>query len=187
MLGIVPVKALQSAKERLAPALSGQERRNFVMWMLDQVLAACAASAAIDETLIVTPDPGVVPGDMILLDAGVGHAQAIAAALGDPRARNGALVVMADCPLVRSESLDRLAEAARPVALAPAADGGMNALALREPARLEPAFGLPDAARLTAERARAVGIEAVVVEDPLLALDVDRPSDLGRLRALVAA
>jgi 2-phospho-L-lactate guanylyltransferase (CobY/MobA/RfbA family) len=110
-----------------------------------------------------------------LRDAGTGHADAIAVALQDVRARDGVLVVMADCPLVRPQSLDALAEAATPLALAPSRDGGVNALALRPLDGFFPAFGVPVEATLAA--ARAAGLQPVVVDDPLLALDVDRPED----------
>ena len=79
----------------------------------------------------------------VLRDAGTGHADAIALALRDERARAGALVVMADCPLVHAESLDALAAAARPLALAPSRDGGVNALALSAVNGFVPRFGVP--------------------------------------------
>jgi len=187
VLGIVPVKGLDGPKSRLAGVLSASERAELVVTMLECVLEACAESAAVRETLVVTPDERVALGHAVLIDEGAGHAPAIARALADPRAREGAIVVMADCPLVLPEAIDRLAEAARPVAIARAGDGGMNALAVRDPAAFEPAFGVRHSARRTDERARAAGIEAVVVDDPLLAFDVDRPADLERLRGLVTA
>lgn len=187
VLAIVPVKGLDGAKTRLAQVLSASERAELVLTMLDCVLEACAESTAVRETLVVTPDPRVARGDDVLVDEGAGHARAIARALADPRVRGGAIVVMADCPLVLPEAIDRLADAARPVALARAADGGMNALALREPGSFEPVFGVRYSARRTEQRARAAGLEATVVDDPLLAFDVDRPADLERLRGLVAA
>jgi 2-phospho-L-lactate guanylyltransferase (CobY/MobA/RfbA family) len=150
--------------------------------MLDRVLAACEGAPAITRTLLVTPAPESVSASFeTLVDRGTGHADAIATALADPRADTGALVVMADCPLVTAEALDELAEAARPVALARAGDGGVNALALRIPNAFAPAFGVPDAAAVTIARARAAGIEPEVRDDPRLALDVDRPEDLARL------
>ena len=150
--------------------------------MLDRVLAACEDSPAITRTLLVTPAPRPAPPSVeTLVDAGTGHADAIAQALADPRAAAGALVVMADCPLVTAEALDELAEAARPVALAPADDGGVNAIALRDVHAFAPAFGVRDAAAVTVARARAAGIEPEVRDDPRLALDVDRPEDLARL------
>jgi 2-phospho-L-lactate guanylyltransferase (CobY/MobA/RfbA family) len=90
-------------------------------------------------------------------------------------------VVMADCPLVRAESLDALARAARPLALAPARDGGVNALALSPMNGFRPRFGVP--VETTVAEARAAGLLPVVVDDPALALDVDRPEDYERLLA----
>jgi 2-phospho-L-lactate/phosphoenolpyruvate guanylyltransferase len=185
VLAIVPVKGLDGAKTRLAPLLGPTERAALVRWMLQQVLEACAASEAVRRTLVVTPQPALAPDEVeVLVDRDDGHAAALAAALADPRASAGALIVMADCPLVTAEALDRLAAAARPVALAPAQDGGLNALALRDPTLFEPAFGVPGAARLTAERARAAGLEPVIVEDRAFTHDVDTPSDLRKLPAL---
>ena len=187
MLAIVPVKGLESAKTRLAPLLGDAERTALVVAMLDDVLAACRDATAIDRTLVVTPDARIARGHDMLIDDGAGHAQAVALALADPRARDGAIVVMADCPLVQPESLDTLAEAAKPVALAPSRDGGMNALALADPTVLDPAFGVPDAAAATIARARARGLDPVVIDDPLLALDIDRPADVARFHELVLA
>lgn len=152
--------------------------------MLADVVAACNRARHVEEVVVVSPDPRLAPpGTATLRDPGRGHAAAIAQALASCR-RPGALVVMADCPLVRPETLDALCEGARPVALAPAQDGGTNALALRPPDAVEPAFGLPRGAALTVERARALGYEATVVDDPGLALDVDVPEDARRVLEL---
>ena len=176
MLAVVPVKGRDGAKTRLAPLLQPEERSRLVLDMLERVLEACAGARSITGTLLVTPDPGFAPGRVELLrDAGTGHADAIALALRDERARVGVLVVMADCPLVRPESIDALAAAASPLALAPARDGGVNALALRTVNGFVPPFGVPVEETLGA--ARAAGLEPVVVDDALLALDVDRPED----------
>jgi 2-phospho-L-lactate guanylyltransferase len=183
VLAIVPVKSLSDAKTRLAPALAPAERERLVVRMLDAVLAACAAAESVGEVLVVTPDEALGRGFPVLVDSGLGHGPALAAALRDPRARDGAVVVMADCPFVTASSLDALVEAARPLALVVAADGGTSALALRDPSLLAPAFGVPGSAAVTVARARAVGIEAVVVDDPSLAFDVDRPADLERVFA----
>jgi 2-phospho-L-lactate guanylyltransferase len=176
VLAVVPVKGRDGAKTRLAPLLEPEERTRLVLDMLERVLGACAAAESISGTLLVTPDPGFAPGAVeVLRDAGTGHADAIALALRDERARGGVVVVMADCPLVRPESLDALAAAAAPLALAPSRDGGVNALALRALDGFVPPFGVPVEETLSA--ARAAGLDAAVVDDPLLALDVDRPAD----------
>jgi 2-phospho-L-lactate/phosphoenolpyruvate guanylyltransferase len=182
VLAIVPVKGLDGAKTRLAPRLSADERARLVADMLDRVLAACARAGAIRRTLLVTPDPSLASdGVDVLVDGGTGHADALALALADPRAAPAALVVMADCPLVTADSLDALAQAARPLALAPARDGGVNAIALTPVNGFVPRFGIP--AERTLAEAQAAGVDAVVVDDPALALDIDHPEDYELLLA----
>ncbi len=182
MLAVVPVKG-RDGKSRLDGFLSPDERARLVEAMLADVLAACVGATEVSAILVVTPDPTIAPdGADVLADPGVGHADAIRRGLSDRRARAGALVVMGDCPLASAASLDRLASAAQPIAVAPASDGGVNALALREIGVIEPAFAVPNAAARTVERARAAGIEAAVLDDAALAFDVDNPSDVWRLR-----
>ena len=165
MLAIVPVKGLDGAKTRLAPLLAEPDRARLVVEMLDRVLAACREADAIERTLLVTPDPRLRrDGVDVLVDEGTGHADAVALALADPRAAGDVLVVMADCPLATGEALEALAGAARPLALVPSRDGGVNA-------------------ETTAAEARAAGLEPVVLDEPLLALDVDRPEDYELLLA----
>jgi 2-phospho-L-lactate guanylyltransferase len=176
VLAIVPFKGLEGAKTRLAAVLGPEERARVAAEMLERVLVACEGASSIGRTLLVTPDPGDRrSGVDVLVDEGIGHAAAVELALRDPRARDGAVVVMADCPLVEPESLDALVTAAQPLALVPARDGGVNALALRDPAAFRPVFGVP--ATDTAARARAVGIEPALLDDERLSLDVDRPED----------
>jgi 2-phospho-L-lactate guanylyltransferase (CobY/MobA/RfbA family) len=86
---------------------------------------------------------------------------------------------MADCPHATAESLDALVAVARPLALAPSDDGGVNALALGGLDGFLPRFGVPAETMIAA--ARAKGLEPAVVRDKRLAFDVDRPSDLARL------
>ena len=145
-----------------------------------RVLAACEGARSIERTLLVTPDPSGLGDDLeVLVDGGTGHPDAVDLALADPRAANGALVVMADCPFVNSEALDRLAAAADPLALVPSDDGGVNALALRSLNGFRPRFGVP--AETMISSARAHGLDPVVLADARLAFDVDRPGDLALL------
>jgi 2-phospho-L-lactate/phosphoenolpyruvate guanylyltransferase len=182
VLAVVPLKGRDGAKTRLSPVLRPEERTRLVLDMLDRVLGACQEATAITGTLLVTPDPGFAPGGIdVLRDEGTGHPDAIVLALRDERARAGALVVMADCPLVRAASLDALAAAAEPLALAPSRDGGVNALALRTVNGFVPPFGVAWEETLSA--ARAAGLDAAVIDDPRLALDVDRPEDYEALLA----
>jgi 2-phospho-L-lactate guanylyltransferase len=186
VLAIIPVNSPFSAKRRLDPLLSRDQRSDLVLAMLADVVEACKAARAIDEILVVSPNPAVAPeGTAALVDQGNGHAAAVAQALASCSA-GGALVVMADCPLVRPAILDVLCEAAQPIALCPAQDGGTNALAMRPADAVEPAFGVAGGARIVVERARDSGFDAVVVEDELVALDIDTPDDVERLLQLGA-
>jgi 2-phospho-L-lactate/phosphoenolpyruvate guanylyltransferase len=182
LLAIVPVNSPSSAKRRLEPLLSAEQRAELVRAMLADVVRACLGAQSVHGILVVTPEPDLAPPGMdVILDPGVGHAHAVKLGLADPRAAPGALVVMGDCPLVRAETLDALAEAARPVALCPAQDGGTNALAMRPADAIEPAFGVASGAAVTVERARRLGYEAAVLDDPLIALDIDAPEDIRRV------
>ena len=57
----------------------------------------------------------------------------------------------------------------------------MNALALAEVNGFVPRFGVP--VETTVADARAAGLDPVVVDDPSLALDIDRPDDYELLLA----
>lgn len=182
MLAIVPVRG-RDGKSRLDGFLAPEERARLVEAMLADVLAACEGAESIHRVLVVTPDPASAPAELdVLVDEGAGHEEAVAYALMDERARGGALVIMADCPLVSAASLDRLASAAEPVSLAPARDGGMNALALDAPDAVDPVFGVPGAAAETVKRARMRASEPAVLDEPGLAFDVDEPADVWELR-----
>ena len=104
MLAIVPVKSLAAAKSRLAPALAPDVRAALVIRMLDAVVAACRNASAIADVLVVTPEPALARWAEVLVDEGTGPGPALALALRDPRAREGALVVMADCPLATADA-----------------------------------------------------------------------------------
>jgi 2-phospho-L-lactate guanylyltransferase len=99
----------------------------------------------------------------------------------------GAIVLPGDLPSLAAEDLRALIDAAeaaaspRVVVLArDRAGSGTNALLLRPPGCLEPAFGSASAERHLA-RARETGAAVVEVQRPGLAADVDTPLDLASL------
>src|SRR6266498_196261 len=56
LIPIVPVKALDDAKRRLAPVLAPVERRLLAIAMFEDVLAALAGTAGLERPLVVSPD-----------------------------------------------------------------------------------------------------------------------------------
>ena len=180
---LIPMKPLAAAKERLSPALSGDERRRLSLAMLADVIAAAdgfdrvwvlnsdapAADLARGAGVEAVPDPA--PGDG--LNASLTAATRSAIAEG----ATGVLVVSADLPSVTPDDLAALV-ASPGVALAPDRAGvGTNALWRAPGDLIGVSFG---SSSLTAhaEHARAAGTPALVVSRPGLAIDVDTPDDL---------
>jgi 2-phospho-L-lactate guanylyltransferase len=180
---LIPVKALDGAKSRLASALSREERAELMLRLLDGVVAA-VREAGVERVTLVTPEPLALPGVERFDDRGLAWNDAIAAAMREVVRGPLAAVVSADLPLLAADDVAALIEAtpARGVAIARAQDGGTNGVAMRPPGAMPTCFGEPQSAALHARLARAAGLEPVVVDLPGLAFDVDTPEDLARLQ-----
>jgi 2-phospho-L-lactate/phosphoenolpyruvate guanylyltransferase len=174
---LVPFRGAEG-KRRLAPA-APEARTALALAMLADVLSACVAVA---PTAIASDDEAAarvaaeVGADVVVgLPRGQGAAVAMALARVDSRP---VAVVNADLPCVVPDDLRELLRALPPggLALAPAADGTTNALALAEPRLFRPLYG-PG----SAERFLALPVPAVSVDHPNLADDVDTLDDLGRV------
>jgi 2-phospho-L-lactate guanylyltransferase len=187
LVAIVPVKSLRHAKSRLAGLLTEPERHALVLTMLDDVLAALAQARGVDRVGVISAEPAVLGrvaarGAEALLDTAPDLNAALAQAAGHYAAlgATAALVLPTDVPLAAPSEIERLIAAqtrAPGVALAPARDGGTNALLLRPPLALPFLFG-PNSLARHLEAARERGVAAQVVHARGLALDVDRPDDL---------
>lgn len=193
---VIPVKPFAQAKARLRDVLSPAERETLAEAMLASVLAAAARAGGIDGILVVTCDPRAARlaekhGAAVIGDAAVGYNEAVRLGLRRMQERGvgGAIVLPADVPLARPQSIDRLAAGIlrHAVTLVPARrDGGTNALALQLPAVIEPLFGA-SSFRRHREAARRQGHEALVVDLPDIALDIDCRADLQELARLQGA
>jgi 2-phospho-L-lactate guanylyltransferase len=186
---LVPVKRLQGAKSRLAASYEPEERRALALRMSAGVVAAARAAHGVDRVWVVSSDPeAALLGADVLDDGGLAWNEGLAHAIAllDPLP-DAVAIVAGDLPLVASADVEALVAAipARGVAVARAHDAGSNGLGLRPPDALVPNFGLVGSAAIHAERARAAGLEAVVVDRPGLAHDVDTPQDAERVRALL--
>jgi 2-phospho-L-lactate guanylyltransferase len=193
---VIPVKRLRGALRRLAPALPASVRRALQVAMLEDVLHACAATAALSGVVVVTSDPDA---------AALARALAGARVVPDhdpPRGMNGAvargleaavaggagaaLVLTADLPLATGADLAAVAAAALPepsAVLVPSRQGtGTNAMLLRPPGALAPELGPDSLARHTAQAARR-GLALARLPVERLGLDIDTPRDLAALLA----
>lgn len=172
---VVPFRGIDP-KQRLG--IADAARRQLSEAMLVDVVAAASVVA---ETLVVAPaGTPAPPGASVVPDPRRGQGSAVqagldrAVALGLPAPY---VVVNADLPCATSRDLLALVGAMPDggLALAPAADGTTNALALSDAGLFRPVYG-PGSAERFAALAPSVTLDA-----PNLADDVDTLADLARV------
>jgi 2-phospho-L-lactate guanylyltransferase len=192
---VVLIKDFSSAKQRLQPALDPRSRR--ALARKNAQLAVRAASAG-DHVLVVAGGEQVVAlatklrAEVLLEPRPEG--QNVAAKRGINRAMEAGagavLVLSSDLPLVTADAVRELLESAArhesPVAVAAPAvgRGGTNALYVRPPDAIGLHFGDDSLAKFRHE-AETKGVTFVVHQSDAMALDVDEPEDLARLRRAV--
>ncbi len=192
-VAILPVKSFFKAKQRLSSGLEPSLRRQLAEVMLYDVLRALRATD-LDEVIVVTAGAAAAEiardqGALVLEDAEAGHNAA--ASLGvSAAARSGAervLLVPGDCPALEPAQVDELltrSAGERSVIIVPDRHGtGTNALLIRPPGALAPAFG-PGSCQRHVRLAQGAGITYEVVSVSSLALDIDTPEDLAALGGL---
>jgi 2-phospho-L-lactate/phosphoenolpyruvate guanylyltransferase len=203
---VLPLRTLSGGKARLGGAVDAEERETLILGMARRTVAVLLAWPDCDRIHVVSPDrallaavasDGQAESDPERLSTLVQDGEGLGAAIVAGRERalgSGAtslLVLPGDLPELSSDSLDRLvlaadaglaaARGAPLVTIAPAeARGGTNALLLRPPDAIDPAFGEASfEAHLRA--AASSGAAVQVVRDEALGFDLDTPDDLERL------
>jgi len=192
---VVLIKDFGSAKQRLRPALGPNERRALAQRNAQLAIKAAAAG---DRVLVVAGDEEVASMAKALraevLVEPSQEGQNVAAARGIARAveggANAVLLLSSDLPLVTLDAVREVIEAGSriegPAAVAVRAvgRGGTNALYLRPPGAITLHFGSDSLAKFRHE-AEINGVAFVVHDSDAMALDLDEPSDLARLRRAV--
>ncbi|MEO7664134.1 MAG: 2-phospho-L-lactate guanylyltransferase, partial [Candidatus Limnocylindrales bacterium] len=154
---IVPLRGLEDAKTRLGAELDPEERLDLVTTMARRTLAATRDARDIAGTVLVTADPEAaaiaaeygartivqrLPG----LNAALREARSAALAAGAA----SILILPIDLPAISAEAIDGLLAAAGEagpgtsplvVGVPDRHGAGTNALYVRPPAAIEPAFG----------------------------------------------
>jgi 2-phospho-L-lactate guanylyltransferase len=192
---VVLIKDFGSAKQRLQPALGPRSRRALAQRNAELAVRAAAAG---DRVLVVAGSHEVAElaaawGADVLLEPRQ-EGQNVAAGRGIALAVEGGadavLLLSSDLPLITIEAVREVIESATrldaPVAMAVAATGrgGTNALYLRPPGAITLQFGSDSLAKFRHE-AESRGVNFVVHHSESLALDLDEPGDLVRLRRAV--
>ena len=186
---VVPVKDTTNAKYRLREALSKKLRRHLALDMLEDVLAALAASPGLAGSIVVTEDVAAMTlavmyhADIASEGARDGQTGAIvAAARRLAREGKGAmLTIPGDVPLVTPEEIGRIIAAhdrSPDFVIVPAHDErGSNAILCSPPDAVPLKFG-DDSFLPHLDAARRAGIEPKILHLPRLGLDIDNPADL---------
>ena len=192
---IVLIKDFGSAKQRLRPALGPRSRRALAR---RNARLAVSAAAAGDHVLVVAGGERVATlaamwGAEVLLEPRE-EGQNVAASRGIARAvsagADAVLLLSSDLPLVTAPAVRDLLDAAaatdRPLVMAVPAigRGGTNALYLRPPDAISLHFG-DDSLGKFRHDAESRGVEFLMHHSEAMALDLDEPSDLVRLRRAV--
>jgi 2-phospho-L-lactate guanylyltransferase len=194
---IVPVKRFDDAKQRLTAGYEPERRRALVGAMVADVLEAISQARSVERTIVITGDPiaqelAAEAGAEVIPDPGdLGHVEATQAGIARAEVDGSDCVVLlpGDCPLLDPRELDKLLTGVpeRYVAIVPDRHGtGTNALVLRPPSAIVPAFGEGSCERHVAA-ARAAGVPFGVEELPSLGLDLDTPADVVALTTALLA
>jgi 2-phospho-L-lactate guanylyltransferase len=167
------------------------ERQALVLFCLSRVLQALQEAATVHERIVVGRDEAIQrfaremgagwiedPGWDLNESLRQGFAQALA------RGADACLFLPADLPLLTAQEVDNLVHLSQGLSrlvLAPAHDGGTNAILAPQAVPFQPQMGEGSFARHLAE-ARQVGAAVEVYSSTGLALDIDTPKDLLRLQ-----
>jgi len=186
---IVPAKALDHAKGRLAALLTEHERRSLSLVMLSDVLNALHAAQSVERVFVVSPDHEILrdadrfgaegiaqPPSLSGINEALKHALRVIS-LESPSAL---LVVLGDVPAVSPAEIESIiAELPHDVGavISPSRAEGTSALALRPPDAMEFRFG-PDSFAQHEHEASARGVPLKTIRLDSLLHDIDEPEDL---------
>ena len=186
---VVPVKEFEGAKQRLSSCLSPEERRALATIMLEDVLDAVSAVRELAGILVVSVDPVATSlarryGARIVTEsAREGHTGAVTAAahLLVREGEAGMMTLPGDIPRLSSAEIAATLAAHRAApafTIVPAHDDlGSNTVICSPPDIVPLRFG-EDSFYPHLDAARARGIDPLIVRQPGIGMDIDRPVDL---------
>jgi len=192
---IVPVKRLGMAKSRLSPLLSVDERKQFCLEMLKDVLTAIKAGKYIQQTIVTGKDKTALQiardfGATFFKESKLGLNQAVREVINWCLQKEAlsVLILPADVPLVTSLDLNKIfvQQQNSGMVISPSRSGeGTNALLLAPPNVIPPSYG-PRSFQRHIEKALALGINIHIIRSSRVALDIDTVGDLATFLSLKA-
>lgn len=196
MWAVVPLKPPSLAKSRLSAVLTPDQRRAWFFSMAQRAIDALSATRGIERVIVITADAEVARfaqqhGAEVLAESrAAGTAQAFATALAQLQSPSmkSVLMMAGDLPLVSTQALETLVDAARRYEVVIVPDRlqrGTNALACSPPDAIAPCFGDDSYAQHLAA-ARDARRSYCTLQLEALALDIDVPEDIEQLLRLPA-
>ncbi len=185
---VVPFAAGEP-KTRLADTLTADERREFALVMLEDVLETIRATGQtprvlttreidVDAPLSIDTRPLTSAVNAVLAGRSESN-ERVESTESDPTGPDPIAIVMADLALVTPSALERLFSADGDVVLAPGRGGGTNALVARHPDFRVDYHGTSYLDHV--EIAQEAGASVTELDSHRLATDVDEKSDLAEV------
>jgi 2-phospho-L-lactate guanylyltransferase len=191
---LIPVKDLTCAKQRLAPILAQKERTALAAAMMEDVFSAVAAVRGIHAVFVVSNHGPALERARSLGWEVIPELQQVSESDSVDRASqtcvaqgvDALLRLPIDIPLLLASDVEEILAAARPApasVLVASRDGmGTNALLRTPPGLFCSHFG-PDSLRKHLAEAAAISVQAFVMRNARIELDVDDENDLRTLAA----
>jgi 2-phospho-L-lactate guanylyltransferase len=186
---LIPVKSLEHAKSRLNDSLSPDERKHLVLQMLDHVIDIVQSCKEITKITIVTPDEEIKNHVQkreisVLSEEKPGYNESLTKAAAHEKG-NALLTIAADLPLLTTDDINHLLQLAKShdIVLAPAKDGGTNAVFMKFALILPYLFGehsFEYYKKTAQEKKLSVGI----YQSETIAFDIDTEEDLKKFKEM---
>lgn len=184
---VIPIKALEKAKNRLASVLSVKDRKKLVLQLFKHTLKELADWQILEGILVVSSDPifnrfAEPYGFEFLLEKqpnGLNGSVQLAAEYLESKGVEAMLAIHGDLPLVSQKELNRLVEAAPAHGILIAPDrhhSGTNVLWVAPPLIIPFAYGC-ESFQKHQELANNVNCPLVIFQSKTLGLDIDFPDD----------
>jgi 2-phospho-L-lactate guanylyltransferase len=192
IVALLPVKAPNNAKQRLAGFLTAPQREALARAMFEEVLATLCSVRGLERVVVATSDEGIARrareagADVFEEHDQVSHSHSADRASQRAMALGATSVILLpiDVPLVTRAEIESLIAGPRGgVIVVPSGDGtGTNALVRSPPNAIKACFGTGSFRAHCAE-AESAGIPLAVMRPPGLLFDIDTPQDVSELLA----